>query len=558
MVPLWANMTGIADGEKEAFNTHILICSACAEEYEETKELMSLVKAHWGPISSETRKLLEKAAYEIEEKLPQTRRMTVEEGWQDLLRRCPDLAENTKRPKSLRLFIHIGAAAACFIIGILAWIVFSKPQTVPQTSFPQQVAAIPASSVKIELVKPAGNIAISDNKIITDNELKTLLINGKHKMALNAGTNVSIEPLTINSNLGCLVKLNSGEIYTHVEHDGNPFIVQTPNGKAIITGTTFDIKAEDNKTTLIVSEGCVQLQSEEDEVSVGAGQLSQIVDDSAPALPLKCDVSSLTAWATGQKSDSMLAKAKTDNDISWQPPLSTLRPEPIELDKTDYKYWVEEKREWFSRNFPWIFELKDALAKEGIEADYPELLIQTGDVWQFMCLDKSGMPAKFSIADFESLLKTSAYYSFDKEWLLEKVPSAKIVHIKSLFSEIPTGLTAFELWLKYTNGAEVAPSPYYSADACKYLAETRSLIWFAVNDRKFHLADNQRTKVLNLLQQEITTAYICRNDLIFIFDKPEEALCGENVQKNSNIKMIDGIRAMKAIEEKIAEFRRNN
>ena len=59
-------------------------------------------------------------------------------------------------------------------------------------------------------------------------------------------------------------------------------------------------------------------------------------------------------------------------------------PEPVVLESVDYEQWVEQKREWFKQQFPWIFQLKDALAKEGVEVDYAELLIKTGDIWQFV------------------------------------------------------------------------------------------------------------------------------------------------------------------------------
>ena len=84
----------------------------------------------------------------------------------------------------------------------------------------------------------------------------------------------------------------------------------------------------------------------------------------------------------------------------------SLRKEPIVLEETDYDHWVEQKRDWFKQEFLWIFQLKEALAKEGIEADYPELLIKTGDVWQFVCLEAT--PARFSVIEANSLLKTAS------------------------------------------------------------------------------------------------------------------------------------------------------
>ena len=65
MVPMWAKMPGIISKEKMAFNAHVIVCPACSKEYKETKELMFLVKKHWGPVRTETRQLLEHASHKV-------------------------------------------------------------------------------------------------------------------------------------------------------------------------------------------------------------------------------------------------------------------------------------------------------------------------------------------------------------------------------------------------------------------------------------------------------------------------------------------------------------
>jgi len=45
--------------QREAFESHLMVCSACQQEYEEDKQIIALVKKYWGPISEGTRKLLE-------------------------------------------------------------------------------------------------------------------------------------------------------------------------------------------------------------------------------------------------------------------------------------------------------------------------------------------------------------------------------------------------------------------------------------------------------------------------------------------------------------------
>jgi len=538
---------GMTSDEYKAIKYHLQTCSRCARAYKETGFVTKLIQ-------SQKDALIGKDLVSRPDKLEIKREPTIKESYEEFQDKCRRGKAKTRRNieiRRLKVSLKISVSvAACFIIGVftyLAFLAYSTSKTIIEPVANTVSAEIP----KVELLSNNTKVLISPGRLITSgSELKTLLINGKHKMVMNIGTSLSIEPKIINSNLGCLVKLNSGEIYTHVEHDGNPFIVQTANGKATITGTTFNIKATSNNMILVVTEGTVQLQSEKGKVSVGAGQLSEIVDSSAPTKPATCGVEKLTAWATGHKTEPTLAQTKSNNnDNSWQPPLSSLRPEPIELSKTDYKSWVEEKREWFSRNFPWIFELKDALAREEIEVDYPELLIQTGDVWQFKCLNDSQIPARFSMADFDSLLKVAVTYGFDEKWLLENVLSAKIaLGQKSLLQNTLTGLKAFEQLLKYTEGKEEPPYGFYITDACKYIAETRSLIWFAVRDGKSSLTETQRTEVLNLLQQEVIAACNCQYKILY-FEDEQKVFCDK---AQSTEEITEYIRTMKIIKEKFS------
>jgi len=175
-----------------------------------------------------------------------------------------------------------------------------------------------------------------------------------------------------------------------------------------------------------------------------------------------------------------------------------------------------------------IFELKDALTKEGIEVDYPELLIQSGDAWQFVCLD--GVPARFSVINPDSLLKIASDYGFDKQWLLENVSTAKSVLEKPvLLANGFTSLKAFARWLEYLDETKkvTPPTPIYSYHASKYLENTRSLVWFAVRDSKYDLANEERGEVLALLQKEVTATYKCQNDVLYSQEKPKPS-CGED------------------------------
>lgn len=239
---------------------HLLCCPNCAEMYDGFKETIGFVLAHKAEF-----------AQAFENARAREKKIDV------------SIPSPASFPKSRKIFIKASAIATSLLIGVslrMIFSIYSKQQNLLQDSPSQQVASVDKSSLKVELVANTGNIPIpipSGEQITSASQSKTLLINGKHKMIMNTNTVLAVEPLVEHGNIGCLVKLTSGQIYTDVEHDGNPFIVCIVHGKAVITGTTFDVKVTDDSTTLVVSEGTVQFESEKGTVKEVGGQTSRIV-----------------------------------------------------------------------------------------------------------------------------------------------------------------------------------------------------------------------------------------------------------------------------------------
>ncbi|MDH4238975.1 MAG: FecR family protein [Phycisphaerae bacterium] len=476
---------------------HLLSCQACRERYEIREQTIAFIEQHKAIFAEALRNPEEKKAAEKEE---------IELSWKRIEARLDELEvqeRKEKQAKFRRLIVRVSSVAACLVVGIstfLTYSIYSKPK----------VALKP--SIRIELVSDNGNILIpADRPIVSSDELKTLIIDGKHRMVMNTNTVLAVESLRENSNTGCLVKLDSGRIYTHVEHEGNPFVVDTVHGKAVITGTTFDVKVTHNSTTLIVSEGTVQFESEKGVVKVAAGQTSEIAGQSAPSIPLSCNTAELTAWATGYKSEPALAQAESNT----YPLELTLSPgkEPVILEETDYTTWVEQKRGWFKQNFPWIFQLKDALAKEGIKVDYPELLIKSGDIWQFVYLDVS--PARFSVIDPNSLINTASDYGFGEQDLFEAVPSAKFAIGDMNTKTRLFGLDAFSKWVTFLEDIRNSSKELdwdtllYSLHASTYLTNTKTLGWLSIKNSTFTCDVKDRRELLLLLQEEVQAACNC-------------------------------------------------
>ncbi len=532
----------LTDKQRIAFEEHLQKCQKCTEEYQESKFIIDLAKEHW-QISDDALALIEKAGKSDEP------RMTVDEGWQDLLRRCPDLAQRVKRRKCLQLFRRISAVAACLVIGILTWITFSvhsTPQIVTKPAS-QQVVFATKASVKIEVLSKNGSILIPANQqIASTDELKTLVINGKHRMVMNANTILAIKPLVEINRIGCLVKLDSGRIYTHVEHDGNPFVVDTVHGDAVITGTTFGIKATDNSTTLMVAEGTVQFGSEEGIVEVTAGQISEIVKQSTPTKPIACNISELTAWATGYKPSNALAQTKSATDAYDITNLLLFGTErPIDLESVNYDDWVEENRDWFKQEFPWVFQLKVALARDGVEVDYPELLMQSGDIWRFVWTEVSR--TQVLPLDSDLLIKVASYYGFDEQSLFEVVPSAKFVTGVINTKDRLFGLDAFSKWVTCLEDTRNSSKELdwgtllYSLHASTYLINTKTLVWLNVKNDTFTCDVKDRSKLLLLLHEEVQAACNCVETLK-LAATPQHKSCSpeylevlKHILKNTNV-----------------------
>ncbi len=541
--------------ERSAFANHLRDCQECAREYEESKFVIDLAREHL-QVSEDTLALIEKAKKQVKP------HMTVEEGWQDLCRCCPGLAESTEKLKHLQLFLRIGAVAASLVIGILTWMVisnFSKPHALPQHSSTKQVESVPKPSVKVELISDNSKVLIPPGyEIVAAKELKNLIINDKHRMVINVDTTLTIEPLVVGSCLGCLVKLFSGEILAHVEHDGNPFVVNTAHGKAVITGTIFDIKATDISTTLVVADGTVQFESEEGFVKVTAEHTSEIVAQSAPTKPTSCNTTELTAWATDHEFKTALAKIESFSDdydatALWLSAMSG----PIDLENINYEEWIEEKQDWFRGEFPWIFQLQSALAQEGVKVDYPELLVKSGDIWQFIYPQNT--PGRISVINPDLLLKAASKYGFDKQWLLENIPADQhVIGAPMMRKDRFTGLKAFEKWAVYFEQLRQSPDALdsdtllYSLHAGRYLANTRTLVWFSINNGRYTLKPGDKIAFLALLEEEFDTANNLTGKIIELLWTSQSESCGECQGLVDEI--IEDIDKITSIEKRILGY----
>ncbi|MBN1185867.1 MAG: FecR domain-containing protein [Bacteroidales bacterium] len=290
----------------DQIEAHLCTCNKCAEEYKAYKQTIGFVQDNRDPFADVFAELDRKEAEKA-----QIRR----QKWARIL------AIDTAKPQIPQVLARIAAVAASIAIAFAILFTVCNKNSHNEQGGSKIVSSVPF--VKIEKLSDNGIIPAGQEISTDSGQMATLVINSKHRMILNENTSLSISPLEEGGNVGCLISLNYGRIYTQVEHDGNPFIVETDQGKAIITGTIFDISATGISTIIVVNEGTVQFGSDAGFVNVTTGQISRIIAQSVPTLPILCNTAKLTAWATDDKTKPVLVQATSTISFSNTPTSKT-------------------------------------------------------------------------------------------------------------------------------------------------------------------------------------------------------------------------------------------
>lgn len=516
---------------------HVAVCEPCRREYREGQEAIALLRRHW-QVSADT---------------------------QVLLRETRQQAEDGSFGKTIRL--HWGfnraaswtlAAAACLVIGVFGWWVISGRDTLvtglrgPLASSGWNPPLVIESANDGTRLYPGTTIRTSTG------QTRSLVLNGRHQMVMNADTWLSIEPLLEGNQTGCSVNLARGEVYVHVEHDGHPFVVRTPHGKAVITGTMFNMKITETTTALIVVEGDVRFESEGGAVQAVAGQQSTITVTSAPpTTPTACDAIALTVWAHPADQGRQMVQDPRSDDALWEDLPTTPSPRvqiQTDLDRIDHGQWIEQKRSWFKHQFPWIFELKEALNKEDIEADYPILLMQSGDIWRF-AYPQARLGQQIA-PDPNGLLRTISLYGWDESWLQQQ---ALLFQRVAGYPPQERAAEAFERWIK-TIQAQITLCPpradsgvlLDTLNACLYLAHTRTMAILAISHEFAGTPPQVKERILGLLQEELRTLARCA-ELSCGLDwaKPDTDTC-ENLDR---LNLLMGkVRKIGELEKRVREY----
>lgn len=118
---------------------------------------------------------------------------------------------------------------------------------------------------------------------------------------LNARTRINVQFF----NKRRQVELVQGEAMFSVEHDtSRPFVVQTGNGTVTVTGTRFDVRRDQARTSVVVESGTVKVKGRDAEpgnqVTLTAG-LGSSIDAAGNVTPAaSVNTAAITAWRSGK------------------------------------------------------------------------------------------------------------------------------------------------------------------------------------------------------------------------------------------------------------------
>ena len=547
------NDPSLTDQDRATFQFHIEHCHKCADEYEEAKWVLGLVKKYARP--EDFRRAInpkKEASDTSKSKLDPLDKQKRSSKWL-----------NRKRNKTSK-WAGTAALAACVILSVcLTWNVFTGRKDGPSEDIPKISTSIPNNDFEpiAELITPQGKTPLQFNQQIKAGDLpQEILLGGMHRVVMNSNTvaTFTAEPVYIETEhrVRHAIQLSKGEIYVEVV-PGHPFSVRTHNALLKITGTKFNVTADTNETKLTLLKGSVRFSnlSDTDEfVDVTAGYSSLTQGRSFPETPIHTNALTATAWARDFIMGNALAQVQPCLDEEFLESIrdSWIQTTPPNLDKIDYQQWREEHRDWFKKQFPWIFDIQKVLKDEhNIEADYIDLLMISGDIWQFNYPRPSGKP--IPICTSNSIERLNKHYDVK----LEKFPSLADTNLPSIKpsevyqNSLANWHTAIINAGQNTKGDISDELLLFNMRAGQYLTNTRiaAYLWVkenpgeaeglisAQNYCELFLMDELTDSVVagevlqTYLAEQVSEVSVISNGSQELFTTPKSSGCEDNVAK---------------------------
>ena len=101
------------------------------------------------------------------------------------------------------------------------------------------------------------------------------------------------------------LRIEKGEVWLDVGHDGRLFRVDVPGGVVTVFGTALNLRVNANETTVTVEEGEVQVENSRGFRLIGAGEELRVAQGREPSEPRRVNAAATASWARGIEADDM-------------------------------------------------------------------------------------------------------------------------------------------------------------------------------------------------------------------------------------------------------------
>jgi hypothetical protein len=161
------------------------------------------------------------------------------------------------------------------------------------------------------------------------------------------------------------------------------------------------------------------------------------------------------------------------------------------LVSVDYGDWRDGRRDWFQKEFPWIFRVEDELKAQGRNVDYVELLVVSGDIWQFKYVADGPISQEFASVKSQSLAFLDARYSLNAKELSNQTGRAgELVSAATTRDSDASDAKNLKQWANDISSAAANPRGFTIDDmiimlrAATYLQNTRTAAYLWIKSHR--------------------------------------------------------------------------
>ena len=284
----------LGDSERVILEQHIAECPQCAKLFREHQWLSALLFEAFS-----VDRLSHPIKQQILDHLPE-----MEVPGQEI----EDLNWRAKHPNkwTYRMAHFVPVAAVVILVFLTIVLRFSYPDQPPYRDL--YLPEHPAVGVVTQIHGESTRIALDETQRVP--AAVTALARPGDRFETGEGTRMmlslagpTVVKLEENTRLKVTdarrVSVEEGTIWLDVAQDGRLFIVTTPAGLVTVFGTVFSVQVKGGRTTVIVENGYVQVESGEHLYQLHGNQRVVVSLTEAPIGPVDVDAAEVHRWARG-------------------------------------------------------------------------------------------------------------------------------------------------------------------------------------------------------------------------------------------------------------------